>query len=187
MDLSTLLSMLLRGGGRQGGPMQPGFGAQGAGGDSFAPVPGVPGMGGGSWQDILASMFRPGVNPGQGPYGPDQIGGQPFGDDMIARQVPGDRQPSRPGAQPMPMPQRTPSRPNQLANKPGIMGGRPSPMRPGAGRQAPTRSPSPAGGRPMFDAWSRQTGNRQGLSYEDFQKPSQAGWFKDQWRNRNAG
>lgn len=39
-------------------------------------------------------------------------------------------------------------------------------------------------GKAAYDAWSRKTGNQQGLSFEDFLKPSQANWFKDAWAKR---
>lgn len=77
---------------------------------------------------------------------------------------------------------------------PGAMpsGSRTAPpgMGPGALPGRPGGSPDPrfrGSGQAAFDAWSRQTGNQQGLSFEDWMKPSQANWFKDQWAERWQG
>lgn len=42
-------------------------------------------------------------------------------------------------------------------------------------------------GQAAFNQWSKQTGNSQGLSFEDWMKPSQANWFKDAWAKRGRG
>ncbi|HSH67704.1 MAG TPA: hypothetical protein VLB84_18325, partial [Bacteroidia bacterium] len=44
----------------------------------------------------------------------------------------------------------------------------------------------PGGGQAAFNQWSKVTGNKQGLSFEDWLKPSQANWFKDRWAERRG-
>lgn len=183
--------------GLQGG----GFaGSQGSGSTAFQTY--LPWTMSPEWQNASSPLGRVGSNPLQsGPMpapggsgnvlrsgpapAPGGGGAMPFGNDMIAK-------PLSPTPAPDP---RAPGGPR--ISPPGRVGG--PGLTSGPGQPQQTTMPAPAPGAPpsdprfrgtgqaAYNAWAGQTGNEQGLSFEDWMKPGQANWFKDQWANRQQG